>query len=130
MRFGSCVHGSACALLLGLTSLASLRLVFEVLIVEELLLSRRKNELPTTIDALQNAVLKLFHRLLLPNPWGRPGSFALLDFATSLFTVTFSGQGLLDPLLFTRFQVERVAFNFFDDVFLLHFSLKPAECVF
>jgi len=40
------------ALLLGLTSLATLRLILEVLIVEELLLSRRKNELPTTINTL------------------------------------------------------------------------------
>jgi len=40
------------ALFLGLTSLATLRLVLEVLIVEELLLPRRKNELTTTIDTL------------------------------------------------------------------------------
>jgi hypothetical protein len=40
------------ALLLGLTSLATLWFILEVLVVEELLLSRRKNELPTTIDTL------------------------------------------------------------------------------
>jgi hypothetical protein len=40
------------ALFFGLTSLAPLWLVFEVLIVEELLLSRRKNELLTTINTL------------------------------------------------------------------------------
>ena len=63
-------------------------------------------------------------------PWGTPGSSDLLDFASSLFTVAFSSQGLLDPFLFTRLQVERVPFDFLDDVFLLHFSFEPAECVF
>jgi hypothetical protein len=43
---------TACALLLGFTSLTPLRLVLEVLIVEELLLSRRKDELSTTINTL------------------------------------------------------------------------------
>ena len=63
-------------------------------------------------------------------PWGTPGFSDLLDLSSSLFTVTFSSQGLLDPLLFTRLQVERMPFDLFDDVFLLHFSLEPAECVF
>jgi hypothetical protein len=43
---------AASALFLGFTSLTTFWLVLEVLIVEELLLPRRKNELPTTIDTL------------------------------------------------------------------------------
>jgi hypothetical protein len=97
--------------------------------VKELLLSRREHEILTTIDTLQYSVLKLFHRLLLPNPGKRLG-LDLLDFASSLLTVSFSSQGLLDPLLFTGFEIERMPFDFFDDVFLLHLSFKPAECVF
>jgi hypothetical protein len=97
--------------------------------VKELLLSRREHEILSTIDTLQYSVLKLFHRLLLPNPGKRLG-LDLLDFASSLLTVSFSSQGLLDPLLFTWFEIERMPFDLFDDVFLLHLSFKPAECVF
>jgi hypothetical protein len=43
---------AARALFLGFTSLATLWLVLEVLIVKELLFPRRKNELPTTINTL------------------------------------------------------------------------------
>ena len=52
MRFRTRVGRASGALLLGLTSLATLRLIFEILIVEELLLSRRKDELCTAINAL------------------------------------------------------------------------------
>ena len=52
MRLRSRMCRAVRALLLGLASLATLRLVLEVLVVEELLLSRRENELLTTIDTL------------------------------------------------------------------------------
>jgi hypothetical protein len=55
---------------------------------------------------------------------------SLFDFTSSFFTVTLPGQGLLDPLLFTWLQIKRVPFDFFDDVFLLHFSLEAAKGIF
>ena len=73
MSFGTHVSRAVRPLLFHLASLASLRLIFEVLIVEELLFSRREDELLTTFDTLYRTILKLFHRLLLPNPgdaWG------------------------------------------------------------
>jgi hypothetical protein len=47
---------------LHLARLAALRLIFEVLIVEEMLLSRRENKLRPTIGALDDSILKLWHR--------------------------------------------------------------------
>ena len=44
--------------------------------------------------------------------------------AASLFAVAFACQGGLNPLLLARFQIESVAFNFLDDVFLQNFTLE------
>ena len=43
---------------------------------------------------------------------------------------SFAGQCLLDALLFTRFQVERVLFHILDDVFLLHLSFETTQRAF
>jgi hypothetical protein len=48
-------------LALGLASLAPLRLVLEVLVMEEMLFSRCKYEIRSAIYALEDAVLKLRH---------------------------------------------------------------------
>ena len=49
------------SLTLGFARLAALRFIFEVLVVEEMLLSRRKNKLRPTIRAFDNSILKLWH---------------------------------------------------------------------
>lgn len=54
----------------------------------------------------------------------------LFDFPATFLPVAFSGQCLLYAKLFTWFQVKRMSLYFFDDVFLLHFALEPAQCVF
>jgi len=46
---------------LDLARLAALRFILEVLIVEEMLLSRRKNKLRATIRALDHSILKIWH---------------------------------------------------------------------
>ncbi len=49
--------------------------------------------------------------------------------AANLLPTPFSGQGLLDPLLFAGLQVEGVSLDLLDDVLLLDFSLEAAESV-
>src|SRR5579872_2470204 len=46
---------------LGLAHLAALRFILKVLVVEEMLLSRRKNKLSATIRAFDDSILKLWH---------------------------------------------------------------------
>jgi len=46
---------------------------------------------------------------------------------TSLFAIPLARQCFLDAALFTGFQVVGVTFDFFDDVFLLNLTFKPAE---
>jgi hypothetical protein len=46
---------------LGFARLASLRFIFKVLVVEEMLLSRGKNKLRSTIRAFDDSILKLWH---------------------------------------------------------------------
>ena len=58
----------------------------------------------------------------------RPG--ALLDIFAALLAVAFAGQRFLGALLLARFQIERVPLDLFDDIFLLHFTLKTTQCIF
>jgi len=48
-------------LALRLTVLAALRFVFKVLVMEEVLFSRRKYEVSTAVYTLENAILKIRH---------------------------------------------------------------------
>jgi|SRR5271166_608572 len=61
---------------------------------------------------------------------GHPGRgdpfMPLVLFFAYFLTSAFSGQRGLYALLFTRFQVKGVAFDLFDNVFLLHFALEAA----
>jgi hypothetical protein len=50
--------------------------------------------------------------------------------AAHFFSQPFSSQGLFDPFLFTRLQIEGMLFYVLDDVFLLNFALEPAQGVF
>lgn len=54
----------------------------------------------------------------------------LFDFARAFFAVTFARQRFFRPALFTRFQVERVPLDLFDDIFLLHFAFETAQSAF
>jgi len=54
----------------------------------------------------------------------------LLEIPATFLPVPLPGQCLLDPLSFSRLQVEGMLLHFFDNVFLLNFSLEPAEGIF
>ena len=56
--------------------------------------------------------------------------FLLHRFASNLLSAPLPGEGLLNSLLFSRFQVEGVLFNFLNDVFLLDLSLEAPQSVF
>jgi hypothetical protein len=55
---------------------------------------------------------------------------ALFDLPATLFPVTLPGQSCLDALLFSGLEIERMPLDLFNDVFLLHFSLKAPERIF
>ena len=61
--FGLRETGTGRTLALGLTNLTALGLIPEILVVEEVLFSRREYEIRATIHAFENAVLKLRHGL-------------------------------------------------------------------
>ena len=44
--------------------------------------------------------------------------------ASTFFAATLAGEGLLDTLLFAWFQVERMALDVLNNVFLLDFTLE------
>jgi hypothetical protein len=50
--------------------------------------------------------------------------------AAHFFPQPFARQRLLDTLLFTRLEVERVFLYIFDDVFLLNLALKTPKSAF
>ncbi len=54
----------------------------------------------------------------------------LFDFAGALLAIALAGEGFLRAPLFAGFQVERVPFDFLNDVFLLNLALKAAEGTF
>jgi hypothetical protein len=60
---------------------------------------------------------------------GRPSNDLVLLF-TGFLPTPLARQGFLHALLFTRLQIEGVTLNLLDDVFLLHFALKPAQSIF
>ena len=49
---------------------------------------------------------------------------------TNLLAVALAGKRLLDALLFTWLQVERMTLDFLDDVFGLNLTLETTERVF
>jgi hypothetical protein len=48
-------------------------------------------------------------------------------FFTNLLPVALARKGFLDALLLSWLQVERMAFNFLDDVFGLHLALEASQ---
>jgi hypothetical protein len=55
--------------------------------------------------------------------------FQLVLLFASFFAATFSCQSFFYTFLFTGFQVKGVAFDFLDDVFLLHLALEAAQSI-
>jgi len=123
---------------LQLARFAALRLILEVLVVEEMLLSRRENKVCPTICALDDSVLKLWHcyrsrgptQAIDPRPLRTPTGLKLLDLPTTFFPVSLASQRLLGPFLLTGLQVKRVPFDLFDNVLLLNFTLEAPKGVF
>jgi hypothetical protein len=61
----------------------------------------------------------------------RWGAFRLFGvFLTVLFAVALASKSLFHPLLFAGLQVVGVLLDLLDDVFLLDFALKAAQCAF
>src|SRR5947209_1629116 len=54
----------------------------------------------------------------------------LLNVARTLLAIPLACQRFLRPAFFARLQVERVAFDFLDDIFLLNFAFKTAQRAF
>ena len=54
---------------------------------------------------------------------------ALILFLTDLLAIPLACQGFLDALLLAGLQVEGVALDFLDDVFLLHLALEAAKSI-
>jgi hypothetical protein len=51
----------------------------------------------------------------------------LFDIAGPLFAISLAGESFFGPTFLSGFKVERVAFDFFDYIFLLNFSLETAQ---
>ncbi len=51
----------------------------------------------------------------------------LFLFLTNLLAIALACQRFLDALLLAGLQIERVALDFLDDVFLLHLALEAAQ---
>ena len=62
----------------------------------------------------------------------RPARVAKLELILLLadfLAIALASKRLFHTLLFTWFQIKRVALDFLDDVFRLHLALKAAQCV-
>jgi hypothetical protein len=121
---------------LALARFAALRLVLEILVVEEVLFSRCENKFGSAFRALEIPILELRHN---PTWFPRKGCEAdrlnlsarlLFDFPARLFPVSLAGQRLLDPLFLSRLQVEGVPLDLLDNVLLLDLSLEAPQSVF
>jgi hypothetical protein len=63
-------------------------------------------------------------------PFDSPSSLTeLIGLVASLLPGPFASQGFLHSPLFSRFQVERVFLDFFDNVFLLNLALESTQGV-
>jgi hypothetical protein len=135
-------RGSAFALAV----LAAFGFVLEAPVSVERLLTGGKHKVGATIDALQRPV-PVFH-VWFPLRTGQACSgrnqqklhsmseasvsgprVGLIRFVSGFLAIALAGQGSLDSLLLSRFQVERMPLDFLDDIFLLNLALKSAKCV-
>jgi len=134
---------------LRLASAAALGFVLEALVGVEELLPRGEDKLRPAVHTLQDPV-PVLHRCTPPLEQGptrndlqkgsalrglyrspyRAASGSLILFVPGLFACSLASQGRFDSLLLTRFQVERMSFDFFYDIFLLHLTFEAAKRVF
>jgi len=104
--------------------------------MEEVLFSRCKYEICSTIHALEDAILKLRHKSSPVATWmwrrnlTGPAARFLLDLPAILLPVPFAGQRLLGPELLTRLQVKGMSLHFLDNVLLLDLTLEAAKGIF
>ena len=101
----------------------------------ELLFARGEDKVGPAIDTFQNPILKFWHGTILEGKGeARCQPLRLLswlfDFPGDFLPVPFARQCLLDPQFFARLQIERMPFDLFDNVFLLHFPFEAPEGVF
>jgi hypothetical protein len=75
------------------------------------------------VDKIDQSVTKT-ERAIPGKGW--PGQKLILLF-TSFLTAAFARQCFFHALLLARLQVKGVSLDLLDDVFLLHFALKPAQ---
>ena len=54
----------------------------------------------------------------------------LFDFARTFLAISLTRQRLFCAPFFTWLQIERVALDFLDDIFLLHFAFKTPQSAF
>jgi hypothetical protein len=59
-----------------------------------------------------------------------PAGFYLFHFAWALFAVALPGESFFGPAFFTWFQVKRMPFDLFNDIFLLYFTFEPSQSAF
>ena len=63
-------------------------------------------------------------------PLGRAARNSLILLFASFLPAALPRQRFFHTLFFARLQVKGVTLNLLDDVFLLHFTLETAQCIF
>lgn len=59
-----------------------------------------------------------------------PKQRKLFNLAWAFLTITLPGESFFGTALFPRLQIERVALDLFDDIFLLNLALKAPQSAF
>jgi hypothetical protein len=54
-------------------------------------------------------------------------AYELLNVARTLFAIAFPGEGFLGAALFTGLQIERMALDLFNNIFLLDLAFEAAK---
>jgi len=129
-------------LALVLAGAATLGFVPEVFLPVKLLFTCGENEICPAVDALKYPILKFGHGAIpsMKMPGIKTGrsvatrfalqDYCLLRFPAALLPVPFTGEGGFNPLLLTWLQIEGMALDLFNDVFLLYLPLKATKGIF
>ena len=143
---------SSSALALVLAGAATLRLIPEIFLPVELLLPCGEHKICPAVHALKYPILKFGHGA---NPWLKavsvktarlrkivkeegealPGASPLwfiwlFRFPAALLPVPFTGESGFHTLFLTWLQIEGMALDLFNDVFLLYLPLKATKGIF
>jgi len=138
-----------CLTSLYLARLATFGFILKSLVGKEKLLTGGENELRAAVHTLHHPIPVLHSGTPLieqgPTRYElrsgqtqrglcRSHSYAasrsLILFVSNLLACPFASQGCLDSLFLTRFQIERMSFDFLYDVLLLDLALEAAKRVF